>query len=116
MRIIVGVDGSSIAGHFGHSEDFLIYTIEDGKVFPKERVSNPGNTPEITPPQYVVSLKVDVAIGGTIGKHAYDILADSGLDTVFGATGEADAAVETYLKGELKTDAAAIFAPGTPCC
>ena len=44
---------------------------------------------------------VDVLICGGIGGGAQQALADAGVELVAGAEGDADQAVEAYLKGEL---------------
>ena len=104
MKILAGVDGTTLAGHFGHSEDFLIYTIEDKRISDRERITNPGHTETMNPPEFVATLGVDVVIGGTIGETALNILREAGIEGFFGVTGEADDAVEAYLRGELEND------------
>ncbi|MDD2427168.1 MAG: NifB/NifX family molybdenum-iron cluster-binding protein [Eubacteriales bacterium] len=118
MRIAVGVDGNTIAGHFGHSGDFQVFTVEDNKVTSAEIFSNPGHTATMNPADFVVTLEVDAAIGGTIGQHALDTLTDANIEGVFGADGmDARKAVEAYLAGELKHNTeTGVLAPGEPCC
>ncbi len=118
MKIAVGVDGNTIARHFGHSDDFQVFTVENNKIVSVETFSNPGHTETMNPADYVVTLDVDVAVGGTIGQHALDTLTEGKVAGVFGPGGQdAREAVEAYLAGDLRHDPkAGVLAPGTPCC
>jgi predicted Fe-Mo cluster-binding NifX family protein len=52
--------------------------------------------------QIVASAGVEVVITGNIGPNAFNVLSQTGIKVVTGATGKVSEAVEKYLKGELK--------------
>ena len=54
MKIAVGVDGNTIARHFGHSDDFQVFTVENNQIVSVETFSNPGHTETMNPADYVV--------------------------------------------------------------
>ena len=107
MKIAVAAMGSTVSGHFGHCENFNIYEAEDGRVVSSESVPNPGHRPGFLP-NFLADRGVQVIIAGGMGGGAVDIFNERGVEVIVGATGDAAAAVEAYLKGELKS-------PGSIC-
>ena len=91
----------NIFQHFGKTQYFKIYEIEDGKVLSSEVIDNGGNGHHALPP-YLKSLGVETLILGNRGQGAIDAIAQAGLKEVPGITGSADEAAEKFAKGELK--------------
>lgn len=87
--------------HFGKTQYFKIYQIEDGKILSSEVIDNGGNGHHAIPP-YLKSLGVETLILGNRGQGAIEAIAASGLKEVPGITGSADDAAELFAKGELK--------------
>ena len=87
--------------HFGKTQYFKIYEIEDGKIVSSEVIDNGGNGHHALPP-YLKSLGVETLILGNRGQGAIDAIAAAGLKEVPGITGSADEAAEKFAKGELK--------------
>ncbi len=105
MKIAVARTGSQVSGHFGHCEDFLIVTAENGTVVTENSVTNPGHKPGFLP-NFLGDMGVNVIIAGGMGSGAADIFAVRNVEVVTGASGDAHAAVEAYLKGGLKSTGA----------
>ena len=78
MKIAVTYEDGQIFQHFGHTEQFKLYNVEDGKV--------------------TVQTVVDA------GGEGQGALAQAGIRLYGGVKGEADAAVEALLRGELTYD------------
>ena len=89
--------------HFGKTQFFKIYQIEDGKIIASEVTDNRGNGHHALPP-FLKSLGVDVLILGNRGQGAIDAIAAAGLKEMPGITGSADKAAELFAKGELNPD------------
>ena len=89
--------GNTVSGHFGHCENFNIYD--------EDVVANPGHRPGFLP-NFLADRGVQVIIAGGMGGGAVDIFNERNVEVIVGATGDARAAVEAYLKGELKTTGA----------
>lgn len=102
IKIAVASEQNSVAGHFGHCSNFNIFETEDGKIVKKESVPNPGHKPGFLP-NFLNDLGVKVVISGGMGGGAVDIFKSHNIETVIGATGDAEEAVKAYLKGELKS-------------
>lgn len=102
MRIAVASEGVNVTEHFGHCEGFLIYDAENGKILQEEMVANPGHKPGFLP-NFLADRGVKVIISGGMGGGAVDIFNERGVEVVVGASGAAKNAVESYLRGELKS-------------
>lgn len=100
MKIAVTYDNGNIFQHFGRTESFKVYDVEDNKVVSSEVISSNG-VGHGALAGLLADRAVDVLICGGIGGGAQQALADAGVELVAGAEGDADQAVEAYLKGEL---------------
>lgn len=100
MKIAVACEGTMVAGHFGHCENFMLFDTEDGKVIGQESIPNPGHKPGFLP-NFLGDRGAKVIISGGMGGGAVEIFNERGIEVILGATGDAKAAVESYLKGEL---------------
>ena len=87
--------------HFGKTQYFKIYQIQDDKILSSEVIDNGGNGHHAIPP-YLKSLGVETLILGNRGQGAIEAIAASGLKELPGITGSADEAAELFAKGELK--------------
>ena len=94
-------DTGNVFQHFGKTQFFKIYEIEDGKILSSEVINNGGNGHHALPP-YLKSLGVETLILGNRGQGAIDAIAASGLKEIPGITGPADEAASLFAKGELK--------------
>ena len=100
MRIAVTYENGQVFQHFGHTEEFKIYEVEDGKVTGTEIIGSNGSGHSALA-VLLDERKIDVLICGGIGGGAQAALAERGIELCAGAEGDADQAVEAYLRGEL---------------
>ena len=100
MRIAVTYDNGEIFQHFGKTESFKIYEVEDNKVISSEIIGSNGAGHGALA-GLLAEKQVNVVICGGIGGGAQDALSEQGIEVYSGAEGDVDAAVELYLKGEL---------------
>ena len=100
MKIAVTYDNGNIFQHFGRTEFFKVYEIEDNKVVSSEVIGSNG-VGHGALAGLLSEQSVDVLICGGIGGGAQAALAEAGVELCSGAEGDADQAVEAYLKGEL---------------
>ena len=100
MKIAVTYDNGNIFQHFGRTENFKVYDVEDGKVVSSQIIGSNG----IGHGALAVLLAeggVQVLICGGLGGGALNALESAGIEVCAGASGSCDEAVEAYLKGEL---------------
>ena len=100
MKIAVTYDNGNIFQHFGKTEFFKVYEVEDNKVISSEVIGSNG-TGHGALAGLLADQGVDVLICGGIGGGAQAALEEAGVELCAGARGDADQAVEAYLKGEL---------------
>ncbi len=103
MRIAVTYDNGEIFGHFGHTEQFKFYDVEDGKITGEQVVGTNGSGHGALA-GFLASNKVDALICGGIGMGAQNALAEVGIKLFGGASGNADEAVKALLGGQLAYD------------
>lgn len=103
MRVAVTYENESIFQHFGHTESFKIYDIEENKVISAQVVPTNGSGHGALA-GFLVENKVDTLICGGIGGGAQAALAEAGIKLYGGVSGNADEAVNALLSGKLDYD------------
>ena len=100
MKIAATYDNGNIFQHFGKTEFFKVYEVEDNKVVSSEVISSNG-TGHGALAGLLADQGISVLICGGIGGGAQSALVEAGVELCSGAQGDADTAVDAYLKGEL---------------
>ena len=100
MRIAVTYENGEIFQHFGHTEFFKVYDVQDGKITASEVVSTNGSGHGALA-GVLNALNADILICGGIGGGAQAALAAAGIRLFGGVSGNADAAVQALLDGKL---------------
>ncbi|MGN0335840.1 MAG: NifB/NifX family molybdenum-iron cluster-binding protein [Lachnospiraceae bacterium] len=108
MKIAVTYENGEVFQHFGHTEQFKVYEVENGKIVASE-VLSAGGSGHGALAGLLSMAGVDVLICGGIGGGARNALAEAGIELYPGACGNADAQVEAFLAGSLNYD------PNTMC-
>ena len=100
MKIAVTYENGSVFGHFGHTEQFKIYQVEDGAVVKAQVVPTNGSGHGALA-GFLAGHGVDCLICGGIGPGAQAALAQAGIRLDAGCTGSADDRVSELLAGSL---------------
>lgn len=100
MRIAVTYDNENVFQHFGHTEKFKFYDIENNAVAGTQIVDTMGSGHGALA-GFLVQNKVDTLICGGIGGGAQNALTEAGIRLYGGVTGNADNAVKALLDGTL---------------
>ena len=100
MRIAVCSENGEVFQHFGHTPEFLVCQVADGKVVSSETVSS-GGIGHGALAGLLGENKIDLLICGGIGGDAMAALAEAGVEVIGGVSGDAKAAVDAYLAGTL---------------
>lgn len=100
MKIAVTYDNGNVFQHFGKTEFFKVYEVEDNKVVSSEVIGSNG-VGHGALAGLLADQAVDVLICGGIGGGAQAALEEAGVELCAGAEGDTDQAVEAYLRGEL---------------
>ncbi len=103
MRIAVTYENGEIYQHFGHTEQFKLYDIEEGKIINEQIVDTNGSGHGALA-GFLQAAKADALICGGIGMGAQTALADAGIMLYAGVRGSADAAAKALAEGTLEYD------------
>ena len=101
MRIAVTYENGEIFQHFGHTELFRLYDVEEGKVVHRMTIK-PVNAGHEAMAAVLKKAGADLLICGGIGAGAQQALEEMGIRLCAGVSGSSDAAVEALLQGTLK--------------
>ncbi len=102
MKIAVTFDkNGDVFQHFGHTEQFKIYEIENNNIVSSHVLSSDGEGHSALA-QLLESENIDRLICGGIGGCAVNALSEAGIEIFAGITGNADNAVKAYLEGTLE--------------
>ena len=101
MKIAVTYCEGAIFQHFGHTEKFKLYDVEDKKITSSEVIDTNGSGHGALA-AFLLENAVDVLICGGIGGGAQMALAQAGIKLFGGVSGDADKAVEAYLAGNIE--------------
>jgi len=103
MRIAVTYENGEIFQHFGHTEYFKLYDVEEGRIVGEQVVDTNGSGHGALA-GFLKAVQTDVLICGGIGMGAQNALAEAGIQFFGGASGAADAAVRALCEGNLQYD------------
>ena len=103
MKIAVTYDSENIFQHFGHTAYFKLYEIADNAVV-STQVLPTGGSGHGALADFLAAQGVQILICGGIGGGAQLALANAGIRLYGGVRGNADAAVNALLAGELGYD------------
>lgn len=107
MTIAVTYDAGQIWQHFGKTENFRIYEVEDYKIINSIVVGTNGASHGALA-TFLASKGVDAVICGGVGAPMVDKLKALDMRVYPGVTGKADDAVLALLNGTLQSNESAI--------
>ena len=103
MKVAVTYENGQIFQHFGHTEQFKIYEVEEGKIVSSQVIDTNGSGHGALA-GLLAAQKVDVLICGGIGGGAQTALAQAGIRLFGGVQGDADKAAADFAAGVLSYD------------
>ena len=98
MKIAVPYDNGNIYDHYGNTECFKMYDIEDQKIVAvsEEKTGGRGHFYMV---QFLVNHHVDLVLCKSMGSPAKSALEIAGISYQLGMEGNADEAVKLYISG-----------------
>lgn len=106
MKIAVTHENGRVFQHFGHTKEFKVYMVEDGKVLANAVVDANGSGHGALA-DFLSSIGVSTLICGGIGMGAQLALDNADIELYAGIEGDADEAVAALLAGTLAHNGAA---------
>ena len=89
MKIAVTYENGNVFQHFGHTEQFKLYDVQDGKVVSSQVVDTNGSGHGALA-GFLAAHQVEALICGGIGGGAQMALAQAGIRLYAGCSGDAD--------------------------
>lgn len=103
MKVAVTYDEGTVFQHFGRTSQFKIYEVKNGEVKSSQVISC-GSTGHEALAGLLKEQGVNAVVCGGLGGGMQAALNEEGIEVCSGAQGDADAAVEAFLKGQLTSD------------
>jgi predicted Fe-Mo cluster-binding NifX family protein len=100
MRIAVTYENGNVFQHFGHTERFKVYDVENGEIAVATTINTNGSGHGALA-DILKKCGVDTLICGSIGPGAKRALAEAGIALYGGVSGSADQAVADLLAKNL---------------
>ena len=101
MKIAVTYANGNIFQHFGHTQQFKVYDVQNDQIVSAQVIDTNGSGHGALA-GLLASLGVDVLICGGIGGGAQMALANANIRLYGGVSGDADEAVNAFLSGALE--------------
>ncbi len=101
MRIAVTYENGEVFQHFGHTEQFKLFDVENGTIV-KEQVVDTNGQGHGALAGFLKQSEADILICGGIGGGAQMALAEAGIKLYAGISGNADEAVKCLIAGNLQ--------------
>ena len=101
MKIAISLFGALVSPRFGYSPEMVLVNIEGGKIVSQERVYTGGlSMPHLI--NHLSASKVDAVICGGIEGFCYRQLVGRGISVVPDVRGDAETALQFFLRGRLR--------------
>lgn len=100
MKLAITYDNGQVFQHFGKTQQFKIYDIQQGKVGPS-LVTGTGGQGHGALAGLLRALGISVLICGGIGPGAQEALKSLDITVIPGITGDADQAAQDFVDGKL---------------
>ena len=96
----------TVDGHFGHTKEFVIFTVENEKVTSETYLTPPPHEPGVLP-KFLADNGVNTIITGGMGAMAVRLFASNNIEVILGAGGSFQAAITEYMSGTLSSSGSA---------
>ncbi len=100
MKISIPYENEQVFQHFGHTQQFKMYEIENQKIVKSYYVNSIGQGHGALS-QFLMKNKIDVVICGGIGSGAIHALNEFEIKVYGGVIGNCDEVIQNYLSGNL---------------
>lgn len=102
MTVAIPVSGGMLSPHFGHCEQFALFSVADKSVAERRDLTPPPHEPGLLP-RWLKDQGVNLVIAGGMGHRAQALFEQQGIEVVCGAPAQdPEAAVRSYLEGTLE--------------
>ena len=103
MTIAIAEQGGNVNEHFGHTEQYVVYTIStENRIVKTEYLKSDGGCGcHSGVAEKLASMGVTVMLAGNIGAGAIQHLYMNGIDVIRGCSGNTTDVVQAFLNGQI---------------
>jgi|SRR5690554_3335718 len=102
-KIAIPVSNGKLSSHFGQTEQYVIYTISDGRVTETEHAIPPPHAYG-SHPNFLREIGIDIVIASGMGRKAIALLSEFGIRAITGIDNlSPEAIMEHYLQDNLES-------------
>jgi predicted Fe-Mo cluster-binding NifX family protein len=103
MKIALPLTQGRVSEHFGHCEQFALYTVVGDVIGAPSYLSPPAHEPGVFP-SWLKKQGTDVVITGGMGRRAHDLFTQNNIEVISGVSStEPDDLVAQYMDGTLES-------------
>lgn len=95
-------DRETVDGHFGHTKEFALYTVEGTDIKSVKFVTPPPHEPGVLP-RFLGETGIDVIVTGGMGQMAVNLFNNQNIDVILGAKGLIRQNLNEYIGGILES-------------
>jgi predicted Fe-Mo cluster-binding NifX family protein len=105
-KIAIPIKNNHVDSHFGHAEQFQVYTMQNGEIRDSEKVDSlQGCGCKSNIIGILKEKGVSLMLAGNMGEGAFQKLNAAGIEVIRGCTGKTESVLEKYLSGLLEDEA-----------
>lgn len=101
MKLAIAKNNDRVHEFFGSCNEFVLVTIEEGKVVSTEEIFNDVETHKLRP-NYLKGLGVNALVIKGLGLTAYELLKENGIELYTSEPILIEEAVQSFLMNELE--------------
>jgi len=103
MKVAVPTRGNVVDDHFGHCEEYTVFTVDEkGKIEKADKLPSPqGCGCKSNIAAILQQSGVSVMLAGNMGNGALNVLQSHGIDVYRGCSGDARQITEAFLQGKI---------------
>lgn len=103
IKIAIPVTNGKLNMHFGHTQQFFVYNVENDIITKEERFDPPVHQPGVYP-SWLANMGVTNVIAGGMGQQAISIFTQNKINVFVGVTvKEPKELVQDFIEGVLDT-------------
>lgn len=117
MKLALPTQGNLVDEHFGHCQEFTVYTIDENKnIAKKESVPSPdGCGCKSNIASVLAEMGVTLVLAGNMGQGAVNALNASGITVVRGCSGNIETVTKDWLAGKIQDNVQVCSGHGHDC-
>ena len=100
LKVAIARDGNNVSAHFGHCQEYTIFTVEGSQIVMRQDLANPGHEPGRLP-ALLAEHKVTHVLAGGMGPRAVDLFCANHIDVLLGISGPVDDVIQAFLEGKI---------------